>query len=272
MRLSADPYRDIDAQPDPLRFVEALETRGRTRVQQRLRRRFLRFAAVRAGDVVLEVGCGTGVVVRDLLTRVGAEGRVVGIDRSRLAVRAARMLARDHPLRSRMVLRVADGERLPFRGGRFDLALAITVMLHVAAPLAVVREMTRVVRPGGRVGLQDQDFGTVVVEHPDRALTARILHEVAARLYPEPYSGRRLPRLLREAGLDDVRVLTDVYQDTTLEPYTKGFLERRAENAVRFKIVDAPTAQHWLDGFTDLVARGAFLLTTNYYGATGTKA
>ncbi len=65
--------------------------------------------------------------------------------------------------------------------------------------------------------------------------------------------------------------LTDVYQDTTLEPYTKGFLERRAENAVRFQIVDAPTAQHWLDGFTDLVARGAFLFTTNYYGATGRK-
>jgi SAM-dependent methyltransferase len=170
-----------------------------------------------------------------------------------------------------MALWVADGERLPFRSGRFDAALAITVMLHVVDPAAVVKEMARVVRRGGRVGLQDQDFGAVVLAHPDRALTNRILDDVVARLYPEPYSGRRLPALLRDAGLGDVRVLTDVYQDTALEPYTKDFLERRAENAVRFGIVDAPSAQRWLDGLTELVARGAFLFTVNYYGAVGVK-
>jgi SAM-dependent methyltransferase len=269
--LHPDPFRDIDAQPDPLRFIEALETRGRTRPQQRLRRRFLRFVPVRPGDDVLEVGCGTGVVVRDLAGMVGPRGRVVGVDRSRATVKAARLLARAHPHRSRMMLRAADGARLPFRDGRFDLALAITVMLHVADPVAVVTEMARVVRRGGRVGLQDQDFGTVAVPHPDRELTARILDGVVRRVYPEPHSGRRLPGVLRDAGLDAVRVLTDVYQDTVLEPYTKNFLERRAENAVRFGIVDAPTAQRWLDGFTAMVARGAFVFTVNYYGAVGVK-
>ena len=75
--------------------------------------------------------------------------------------------------------------------------------------------------------------------------------------------------MLRQAGVQDVRLLTDVYQDTTLEPWTKTFLERRAEHAVRFGIVDASTARRWLDGFTELVARGAFVLTMNYYGAVG---
>jgi ubiquinone/menaquinone biosynthesis C-methylase UbiE len=265
-----DPYRDIDAQPDPLRFIEALETRGRTPSQRRLRRRFLRFLPVEPGDDVLEVGCGTGVIVRDLATLVGSRGRVTGVDPSRTVVRAARALARDHPLRGRISLRATDGVRLPFRSRRFDATIAVTVLLHVADPARLLREMARVTRPGGRVGLQDQDFGTVAVEHPDRALTRTILNDVAARIYAEPCSGRRLPRLLREAGLGDVRVLTDVYQDTTLAPYTKGFLERRAENAVRFGIVDAPTAQRWLDGFTALVAQGAFLFTMNYYGAVAT--
>jgi hypothetical protein len=141
----------------------------------------------------------------------------------------------------------------------------------VADPTAVVAQMARVVRRGGRVGLQDQDFGAVVLAHPDRALTARILDGVVARLYVEPHSGRRLPGLLRDAGLQDVRVLADVYQDTALEPYTRDFLERRAENAVRFGIADARAAQRWLDALTDLVARDAFLFTMNYYGAVGVK-
>jgi ubiquinone/menaquinone biosynthesis C-methylase UbiE len=266
-----DPFRDIDAQPDPRRLIEALETRGRTRPQQRLRRRFLRFVPVAPGDAVLEVGCGTGVVVRDLAAMVGPRGRVVGVDRSRTTVEAARRFGRGHPLRSRMAVRIAAGERLPFRTGRFDVAVAITVMLHVGDPGAVVAEMTRTVRRGGRVGLQDQDFGTVAVSHPDRHLTDRILDGVVERLYAEPHSGRRLPGLLRAAGLRDVRLLADVYQDTRLEPYTKNFLERRAEHAVRFGLADAAAAQRWLDGFTGLVARGAFVFTVNYYGAVGVK-
>ena len=260
----------MDAQTDAAQLAKSLELRGATRTQQRLRRRFLRFVPIRAGDGVLEVGCGTGVVIRDLAALVGRRGSVVGVDPSRLILGEARRLCRG-ATGGRITLREGDGAELPFENGSFDVALAITVVLHVADPLRVVGEMARVSRAGGRVGLQDQDFGTVAVTHPDRALTDRILDEVAAHIYAEPYSGRRLTGLLRHAGLAGVRLLTDVYQDTTLEPWTKTFLERRAEHAVKFGIVDAPTAERWLDGFTGLVARGAFVLTMNYYGAVGVK-
>jgi len=266
-----DPYREIDAQPDPLRIIESLEQRGRTPAQARMRRRFLRFIPVRPGAHVLEVGSGTGIIARDLATMVGARGRVVGVDVSRAAVESARRLGRRHPAARRLSFRVADGGRLPFRAGQFDVTLAVTVLLHVADPLAVVSEMARVTRAGGRVALQDQDFGAVVLEHPDRALTARILDGVVHRLYAEPHSGRRLPGLLRAAGLSDVRLLADMYQDTALTPYTQTFLGRRAENAIRFGIVDEQEAQRWLDGASEQYARGAFVFTMNYYGAVGTK-
>jgi ubiquinone/menaquinone biosynthesis C-methylase UbiE len=265
-----DIWRAIDAQPTAAKLADTLELRGRTPAQARLRRRFLRFVPVRAGQRVLEIGCGTGVVLRDLMALVGTRGEVTGLDPSRTMLERARTLARGAP-GAPLRLRLGVGNDLPFAGGRFDVALAITVILHVADPLRVVKELARVTRAGGRVGLQDQDFGLVGAAHPDRALTDRILDGVAARIYEEPYSGRRLPALLREAGLTQVRVLADVYQDTALTDFSRAFLERRAENAVRFGIVDARAAQDWLDGFNAYLARGAFVLTMNYFGAVGVK-
>ena len=263
-----DPYRDVDTQPNAAKLIHALELRGRAPSQARLRRRFLSLLRVRPGERVLEVGSGSGVVLRDLAPLAGRRGEVVGVDPSREAVAIARRLCREHP---QIRLRVADGLDLPFRAGRFDAALAVTVVLHVAEPERLVAELARAVRPGGRVGLQDQDFGTLVITHPERDLTDRILRGVVDRIYEEPYSGRRLPGLLRGAGLEQVRLQTDVFQDTTLDPYAKAFLERRAELGVRFGIVDATTAQRWLDGFTALVAAGTFVMTLNFYGAVGVK-
>jgi SAM-dependent methyltransferase len=265
-----DPWRAVDAQPTAETMAAALEVRGRTPSQIRLRRRFLRWVPVRAGDRVLEVGCGTGVVARDLAALVGRRGVVTAVDTSATLLERARALSRGAP-GGRLVFRRADGHRLPFADRRFDAVLAITVILHVEDPLRVVKEMARVVRPDGRVAVQDQDFGLIGAAHPDRELTARILDGVAARIYPEPHSGRRLGALLRAAGLVDVNMLADVYQDTTLTRFSRNFLERRAENAVRFGIVDAPTAERWLDGFNALHAEGNFVLTMQYFGAAGVK-
>ena len=269
--LPRDPWRSLDAQPDVAALIAGLEARGGTPAQVRLRRRFLRFVPVRAGARVLEVGCGSGVVLRDLAALVGRRGAVVGVDHSRAVLAAARRLCGPARDCAPITLRLGDGARLPFAAGRFDATLGITVLLHVADPIVVVREMVRVTRAGGRVGLQDQDFGMMAVTHPDPALTDRILDGVPRHLYEEPYSGRRLPGLLLESGLGGVRLLTDVFQDTTLEPWTKTFLERRATNAVTFGLVSAAAAQRWLDGFTALVAQGAFVFTMTYYGAVGVK-
>jgi SAM-dependent methyltransferase len=266
-----DPWRALDAQPNVAALIAGMEARGAVPAQARLRRRFLRFVPVRPGARVLEVGCGSGVVLRDLAALAGRRGQVVGVDTSRSMLAAARRLCRPGPRAARITLRHGDGAHLPFPPGQFDATLGITVILHVAEPGAVVEEMVRVTRAGGRVGLQDQDFGMMAVTHPDPALTDCILDGVPRALYEEPHSGRRLPGLLVEAGLRHVRLLTDVFQDTTLEPWTKTFLERRAANAVGFGIVDAAGAQRWLDGFTALVAAGAFVFTMTYYGAVGVK-
>ena len=62
-----------------------------------------------------------------------------------------------------------------------------------------------------------------------------------------------------------------MFQDTALTPYTQRFLEHRAENAVKLGIVDAAAAQRWLDAITDVASAGRFVMTLNFYGATGVR-
>lgn len=271
MPLHPDPYRAVDRQPDPRRLVEGLEARGRTPSQTRLRRRFLAFAGIRPGWTVLEVGSGSGVVCRDAASLVGPTGHVWGVDPSRVFVREARRLARQSGLGTRVRFEVGNGARLRFRDGTFDATLAITVLLHVADSDAILEEMIRVTLPGGVVAVQDQDFGTLALDHPDRALTHRILDGVAARIYADPWSGRTLCRKLDHLGLESVRLLTDVYQDTTFEPWTRTFLERRAENAVKFKIASARAAERWLAAIEAQARAKTFLMTLNFYGVVGVK-
>jgi len=271
MALHPDPYRAVDRQPDPLKMLESLEDRGRTPTQVRLRRRFLAFAGIRPGWKVLEVGSGSGVVCRDIAALVGESGRVIGVDPSRVFVREARRLARENGLGSRVRFEVGNGARLRFRDGTFDTTLAVTVLLHVPDADQLLGEMIRVTLPGGIVAVQDQDFGTLALDHPDRALTRRILDGVDRKIYADPWSGRTLHRKLRTLGLESVRVLTDVYQDTTFEPWSRTFLLRRAENAVKWKIVSERQAERWLAGIEARAYAKTFLMTLNFYGVVGVK-
>ncbi|HEV8674453.1 MAG TPA: methyltransferase domain-containing protein [Methylomirabilota bacterium] len=266
-RGSPDPYLAIDAQPEPLEFARFLELRGAQPHQRRLRRAFLAFAGIRPGARVLDLGCGTGVVTRDIAARVGARGAVVGVDPSRAFVAEARRRARRAGARCRF--RVADGRRLPFAARAFDAAVAVTVLLHVPRSDQVLAEMVRVTRSGGRVAVLDQDLGTLVIDLPDRALTRRIIDGHAERFYPNPWSGRGLLRRLRAAGLRRVRGRAFVVVEPTYDSYVRSLLERRVAFTRRRRVITAAEGRGWLAQAEAAAARGDFFMSLNFYAATG---
>ena len=104
------------------------------------------FGGVRPGQRVLDVGCGPGALTGELVRRVGAEA-VTAVDPSESFVAAAK--AR-HP---NVDVQLASAEHLPFDDGVYDAALAQLVVHFMTDPVAGLREMARVTRPGGIVAV-----------------------------------------------------------------------------------------------------------------------
>jgi ubiquinone/menaquinone biosynthesis C-methylase UbiE len=133
-----------------------LLTHGR---ESAFRRSLARFAQLSTGESVLDVGCGTGSLAIEAKRQVGPGGRVAGIDASpEMIGRAASKAAK-----ARLDVRFQQAvvEALPFDDGTFDVVLS-TLMLHHLPRIArtqCVREIRRVLRPGGRVLIVDFDRG-----------------------------------------------------------------------------------------------------------------
>jgi ubiquinone/menaquinone biosynthesis C-methylase UbiE len=161
---------------------------------------------VAAGATAIDVGCGVLGVLHLLAERVGAEGRVVGLDRQARMVELGQNLAEQHGLAVEFIQADATASGLPDRS--FDLVHGRTLLLNVRNPQEIVAEMVRVAKLGGVVAVQEPDAGAWNCDPPHPAfdiLRTAILS--AYRRTGKDFSiGRRIARMLRDAGLEDVRV------------------------------------------------------------------
>lgn len=170
---------------------------------------------LRPGMRLLDVGCGPGSITRGLAERV-APGEVVGVDLSRETLEAAR---RDAAARGLTNLRYETGSvyELPFPDASFDAAYAHQVLQHLKERDAALREMLRVVRPGGLIALRDVDWGTAAYAPRDPWLD-RFVDVLQRAWYDnggEPQMGRHLRALFNRAGLTEATITAAVWCYTT---------------------------------------------------------
>ncbi len=186
---------------DFVRFVRKLH-------QQAVESREERWPLYMAADLtscqrVLDVGCGSGAVTMDVADASG--GLVIGIDPSRSMVKQARRYLRGPgaPHKDAVGLALGDGHRLPFADGTFDAAVCNITLMWVEDPQAVVNEMTRVVRPGGRVlASLEPDFGGKV-DYPEDPMVDPVFRGSSIkRRGGDPHIGRKLRALFVRAGLE----------------------------------------------------------------------
>ncbi|MGY1723904.1 methyltransferase domain-containing protein [Blastococcus sp. SYSU DS0533] len=163
--------------------------------------------ALRPGLDLLDVGCGPGTITADLAARV-APGRVLGLDLSADPLDEARA----HAGRAGVEVTFAVGDvySLDLPDASFDVVHAHQVLQHLTDPVAALREMARVCRPGGLVAVRDVDYAATTWFPADEGLDRwlALYQQVARRNEAEPDAGRRLLSWAHAAGLRDVAATT----------------------------------------------------------------
>ena len=193
--------------------------------------RVLALLALGPGERVLEVGCGTGVFLPALARAVGPNGAVAGIDHEAGFLVRARERVDAAGVGDRVALEVADALALPFPDASFDAAHIERVLMHLADPGGALREVRRVLRPGGRAVVAELDSASIRMDHPEdpEAMAMIAARDLAG--IRQPGIGLELNRHLARGGFGERRVEVLTEFDPTYHPVVAAS-DRRAAAAL----------------------------------------
>jgi ubiquinone/menaquinone biosynthesis C-methylase UbiE len=167
------------------------------------------------GRTLLDVGCGPATLTADLARRV-APGEVVAVDVEAIVATARQTIA-DRGVD--VEVRSGDVYALDLDSDRFDIVHAHQVLQHLSDPVAALREMRRVCRPGGVVAVRDSDYGAFRWWPPEPALDRwlALYHRVTAHNRAEADAGRHLLAWAHAADFSDVTLTSSTWVFATSE-------------------------------------------------------
>jgi ubiquinone/menaquinone biosynthesis C-methylase UbiE len=252
-------------------MVVHLENRSRAPDQRLVNAYLVETLNPQPGEVIVEVGSGSGVLCRLAAPKLAPYGKLVGIDISHEICRAALHHSREVDLIHLNPFVAGAAEKLPFADEIFHGALAARLLLHVLHPVSVVKEMARVVKPSGRVVLMDWDFDTVVIHHSNRDLTRRILHWRTDHVGGDNWSGRKLFSYLSSAGLSDLRLHPLVSLAYSQDDSLCQSIFKAAHAARDSGVISDQEHVSWLEEIQQLLASGSFFASIVYFIACGVK-
>ena len=249
-----------------LGFLAMLESRGRSAGYLSVVRRIMDVMQLRPGEVVLEVGCGSGVLDRWLARYTTQANRIIGVNVNRYLLREATALATQEDLADVIVFQEGDAQALPFPDNHVDVAVSFTVLEEGNAD-RMLSELVRVAKPGGRVA--------VMV----RALDIPWVVNVPLR--PEVKTKAQIPRGFVEAqGCADASLYRRVHQagltHVQMWPQFAAFEQPDTPQAqfaygAILGTLTAEETQEWHVGVAQAVADGTYFIAQPFHCAVGTK-
>ncbi len=212
---------------------------------------------------VLDVGSGPGFLLAEMAQAVGPAGAVHGLDISESMVQMARKRCAAFPF---VTVEVGDANDLACGEGAFDLAVSTQVLEYLTDPLGVLRQMYRVLRPGGRIGILATDWASMVWHGTNEALMARVLSAWSEHC-ADPHLPRTLGPKLSQAGFETTgRSIIPLYNPETHEgTYSGGLIEMIVRFVAGRTALTDGELDAWAAGLRALGDRKEYFFSLNRY-------
>lgn len=225
-------------------------------------------AAIGAGHVVADFGCGPGHASVEFARRVGDAGHVHALDINADFIAMARANAAAAGLDRRITAHLLSDVSLPLPDGSLDRIVARNTIIYVEDPVATFTEFRRVLRPGGLAHAIESDWSLTLVE-PVPSSHWKQLIDAASWVWPRPEIGRRLYGIARQAGFDkvDLQVLTIPDTDGRLH----GMIETVAGYARTSGQMDGDQIASLLQTVDQALSDGTYLAVAPQFLVTATR-
>ena len=263
----SDPHR-YSNQLDGIttqRLIERLESRAKDDIFTKLFNQYVSKLDLPESALVLEVGCGTGVIARALVKRQNFLRKVVGVDQSPAFIEAAIRFAIEEGVEEKVDFIVGDAHDLNIEDESFDVLIAHTLLSHVTDPMKVLKEVARLVRKGGHVVFFDGDYASLTYAFPDHEFGLQMDHALATTTFNNPLIMRDLPHILPKIGLEIKDTLANVVSEIGTASYFKSFAETYAPLVAKSGLVEKNDVNDWLAKQKIAMKDGTFFASCNYY-------
>ncbi len=222
---------------------------------------------LKPGETVLEVGCGSGALIRRLARWSGGQNAIVGVDVNRYLLREAAALAKKECLDGTIKFQEGDASNLPFPENQFGVTMACTLMEEGDAD-RMLTEFVRVTKPGGRMAaiVRSIDMPRWV----NLPLRAQLKTKVEAcgllggNVQEQGCADASLYRRMRQAGLINVSMLPQ--WATHMEAERLQYMHDRIVSTLNSQELD-----EWREAVTRAQADGTFFISEPFHCAVGTK-